>query len=129
MTLAGVSLLVLEDDRDTRELFANSLTKLGAHVRSAASAEAALQILETWTPDAILCDLHMPDVDGYAFLERGRAFEHLDKVPRIAISASHPSVERQKALDAGFATHLTKPSKLSDIIGAVNLLVATADVN
>jgi CheY-like chemotaxis protein len=126
VTLAGVSLLVLEDDRDTMELFARSLVKLGAHVRTAASAELALQLLESWTPDAILCDLHLPGVDGYAFLERVRSLHHLDAVPLIAISASHPSIEHQKALDAGFAIHLTKPSKLSEIIGAVSQLVPAA---
>jgi CheY-like chemotaxis protein len=125
VTLDGVSLLVLEDDRDTRELFANSLAKLGAHVRTASSAELAMQILESWSPDAILCDLHLPGVDGYAFLQQVRALDHLAGVPLIAISASHPVVERQKALDAGFATHLAKPSKLSEIIGAVSKLVAT----
>jgi CheY-like chemotaxis protein len=125
VTLAGVALLVLEDDRDTRELFARSLAKLGAEVRTAASAEAALQLLETWSPDAIICDLHLPGVDGYAFLARVRELEHLAGVPMMAISASHPSVEHQKALDAGFASHLTKPSKLSDIVGEVTKLVST----
>jgi CheY-like chemotaxis protein len=125
VTLAGVSLLVLEDDRDTRELFARSLTKLGAEVRTAASAELALQLLENWSPDAIICDLHLPGVDGYGFLARVRELKHLDGVPMMAISASHPSVEHQKALDAGFASHLTKPSKLSDIIGEVTKLVST----
>ena len=124
MTLAGISLLVLEDDRDTREMFATQLVRQGAHVRTAASAELALQLLESWSPDAILCDLHLPGVDGYGFLERVRELKHLDDVPLIAISASHPGVEHQKALDAGFAIHLTKPSKLSEITGAVSKLVA-----
>ena len=123
MSLAGVSLLLLEDDRDTRELFARSLTKAGAEVRTAGTAEQALEILRAWRPTAVICDLHLPDIDGYGFLERVRSIEQLDDLPLIAISASHPSIERDKSLDAGFAAHLTKPSKLSDIIAAVSKVV------
>ena len=124
MSLAGVSLLLLEDDRDTRELFARSLTKAGADVRTAESAERALEILESWRPTAVICDLHLPEVDGYGFLRRVRDREALANLPLIAISASHPNVE--KAVDAGFAAHLTKPSKLSDIIAAVTKVVSDA---
>ncbi|MDQ3364534.1 MAG: response regulator [Myxococcota bacterium] len=121
--LTGLGLLVLEDDRDTRELFAASLTKLGAEVRSASTAEAALAHLETWRPDAVLCDLHMPGVDGYSFLAQVQQQPALRGIPVIAISASHPDIERSRALEAGFAAHLTKPSKLSEIISAVTTLV------
>lgn len=118
MSLAGVSLLLLEDDHDTRDLFARSLTKAGADVRTAATAEQALQILESWRPTAVICDLHMPDVDGYGFLKRVRGQAQLADLPLIAITASHPAVE--KALAAGFAAHLTKPTKLQDVIAAVS---------
>lgn len=124
MNLAGVSLLVLEDDRDTRELFAKSLTKVGAEVRTAGTAEQALQILEDWRPAAVICDLHLPDVDGYGFLERVRGNAQLADLPLIAISASHPSIERDKSLGAGFAAHLAKPSKLSDVIEVVSKVVS-----
>jgi CheY-like chemotaxis protein len=125
MSLAGVSLLLLEDDRDTRELFARSLTKAGADVRTADTAERALEILESWRPTAVICDLHLPDVDGYGFLRSVRDRNELADLPMIAISASHPSVE--KAIEAGFVAHLTKPSKLSDIIAAVSKVVTDAD--
>ena len=123
MSLAGVSLLLLEDDQDTRELFARSLTKAGADVRTASTAEQALQILETWRPAAVICDLHLPDIDGYGFLARVRSFAQFADLPLIAISASHPTVERDKSLGAGFAAHLTKPSKLSDMIATVSNVV------
>lgn len=125
MSLAGVSLLVLEDDRDTRELFARSLAKAGADVRTADTAEHALALLEAWRPTAVICDLHMPDVDGYGFLRSVRERKQLAGMPLIAISASHPSVEN--ALEAGFAAHLTKPSKLSDVIATVTKVITDAD--
>jgi two-component system CheB/CheR fusion protein len=118
--LNGVSLLVLEDDPDTLHMFARSLAKAGAEVRTATTAEAALAILATWRPSAVLCDLHLPEVDGYDFLARLRETAALRDLPVIAISASHPSVEH--ALEAGFATHLLKPTKIAEIIGAVEAL-------
>ncbi len=120
----GVSILILEDDQDTIELFASSLSKLGATVRTAMTAEDALAVLATWRPTIILCDLHLPGVDGYGFLERVRAISELDGIPIVAISASHPELEREKSLDAGFAAHLTKPTKLKDVVGAVTRLTA-----
>ncbi len=123
--MIGISILILEDDRDTIELFAASLSKLGAEVRTAMSAEDALEILATWRPTIILCDLHLPGVDGYGFLERVRAIPELRTTPIIAISASHPELERDKSIEAGFAAHLTKPTKLKDVVGAVMRLTAS----
>lgn len=117
--LTGTSLLVLEDDPDTLELFAASLTRSGAEVRIAITASAALSLLASWRPHVVLCDLHLPGVDGFMFLEQVRAIPGLRDLPVIAISASHPAITRERALAEGFAAHLTKPSKLSEIIAAV----------
>ncbi|CAN5911899.1 hypothetical protein BH11MYX3_BH11MYX3_38910 [soil metagenome] len=122
----GVSILILEDDRDTIELFAASLSKLGANVRTAMTAEDALAILGTWRPNIILCDLHLPGVDGYGFLERVRAIPDLASIPIVAVSASHPDLERDRSLEAGFSEHLTKPTKLKDVVGTVERLTAAA---
>ena len=122
--LAGVSILVLEDDRDTSELFAGALRKQGGVIRTAASAEAAFDILATWRPDAILCDLHLPDVDGYAFVARLRTLEACRMVPVIAISASHPAVERDRALDVGFAEYVIKPARISGVVAVVARVIA-----
>ncbi len=118
--LTGVSLLVLEDDPDTLHMFARSLAKAGAEVRTAATAEAALAILATWRPSVVLCDLHLPAVDGYDFLARVRETAGLRDLPVIAISASHPAAER--ALEAGFAAHLVKPTRLAEIIEVISTL-------
>ena len=103
MMLAGLAILVLDDDADALELFAGTLRRMGADVRAASTAEGALATARTWRPDAVLCDLHLPSVDGYAFLAQLRAIEGRRFVPVIAVSASHPGVERDKALAAGFA--------------------------
>lgn len=125
-SLKGSLVLVVEDDQDTRELFSRSLGTLGAQVRSASSAEAALDVLSTWRPDAVLCDLHLPGVDGYSLLARVRANPDLQNLPVIAISGSHPMIERQRSIDAGFAEHLVKPSKLREIVAVMTHVIASA---
>lgn len=117
--LNGVAVLVIEDDPDTLELFSASLGKLGAEVRIASTVEAGLEELARWRPDAVLCDLHLPGMDGYSLMERVLADARLRDIPVIAISGSHPEIERERSLEAGFAEHLTKPSKLRDIVAAV----------
>ena len=57
--LADISILVLEDDADTLDLFVGTLRKLGAEVRAATTAAAALDLAARWRPDAVLCDLHL----------------------------------------------------------------------
>lgn len=124
--LQGISILVLEDDRDTMELFATSLRKLGGDVRTASRSEAALDILATWQPDVILCDLHLPGDDGYAFLATLRARGEHRTTPVIAISASHPVIERERALEAGFAEYVVKPTRISEIAAVITTCTTAA---
>lgn len=124
--LAGLSILVLDDDADALELFAGTLRKLGADVRTSMTAEAALASAQSWRPDAVLCDLHLPEVDGYTFLERLRSIGGRRFVPVIAVSASHPAIEREKALAAGFAEYLVKPARISIVVAALTRAIAGA---
>lgn len=123
MRLAGalnrVSVLVVEDDPDTLELFTLSLGAVGAEVRSVTTAEAAVALLASWQPDIVLCDLQLPGIDGYTLMEHVRADARLAKVPMISISGSHPGLEHERSRRAGFARHIPKPSKLVDIVRAV----------
>jgi CheY-like chemotaxis protein len=123
MRLAGalnrVAVLVVEDDPDTLEIFTLSLGAVGAEVKSVSSAEAALTLLATWKPDIILSDLHLPGVDGYSLIEHVHGDARFSTIPMISISGSHPELEGERSKQAGFARHLTKPSKLADIVRAV----------
>ncbi len=122
--LHDVSILVVEDDLDTCELYERALRAVGATVRTANRVASALALLATARPDVVLCDLHLPDVDGYALLREVLADPELAGIPIIAISGSHPELERERALEAGFARHLAKPSKLREIVTAVADLAA-----
>ena len=124
--LEGISILVLEDDRDTMELFAGSLRKLGGDVRAASTAAAALEILAAWKPTVVLCDLHLAGTDGYAFLASLRELDDHLTTPVIAISASHPVVERERALQAGFAEYVVKPTRISEIAAVIATCTTSA---
>jgi CheY-like chemotaxis protein len=124
--LEGTSVLVVEDDPDTLELYRTALTKLGGTVRTAQSAEAALALLADWRPDAVLCDLHLPGVDGYGLLAGIRADARLQGVPVVAISASHPELEGERTAIAGFTHHLVKPTKLGEIADTLASAVLAA---
>jgi CheY-like chemotaxis protein len=124
-TLEGRAILVVDDDADTLELYATTLAKLGADIRRAKSAETAISLMRTWRPDVVLCDLHLPGFDGYAFLDHVQADPTHHDVPVIAISGSHPTIERERALRAGFAQHFAKPAKLREIVEALHAAIDT----
>ena len=111
--------MVVDDDLETLSMYVQTLERLGATVSGVTDAAGALSILDIWHPDVILCDLHLPAVDGYALLERVREREDLAGVPVIAISGSHPSLERERCEQAGFREHLVKPVRLTRIVSAI----------
>lgn len=119
--LKGISVLVVEDDLDTLDMLALGLGAVGADVRTAASAEEALTMLESWRPHVLLCDLQLPGVDGYRFLEVLRANPRLRTIPAAALSgvAGLPHEGRAKAT---FEKFLRKPTKLPEIVIALATL-------
>jgi CheY-like chemotaxis protein len=124
--LTGLWILLVEDDHDTSELYRLALQGAGATVQASNSVEKALGVLESWRPDVVLCDLHLPGIDGYGLIARVRASPSLATIPCISISASHPSLERERSEQAGFAKHLAKPSRIRDIATAIRSLGVTA---
>jgi CheY-like chemotaxis protein len=121
--LKDVSILVIDDDPDVLELYQRLARAAGASVVTATTVALALEVLADWRPDAIVCDLHLPGIDGYGLIERVRADARLAGIPVISISASHPDVEREHSRTAGFTTHLSKPTRFGDIIKTVASVV------
>ena len=123
--LAGRSVLVVDDDRDARELIARILTDCHAKVRIAASAREAFEALRTDGPDLLISDLGMPEVDGFELLSwvRGLGRDRGGLTPAIALTAFARSEDRLRALEAGFNSHISKPVEPSELIAAVASLV------
>jgi CheY-like chemotaxis protein len=119
--LDALSVLVVDDDADGRELVAVTLENYGAHVLSAASAGEAFDLLRTERVDMLLADIAMPDEDGYQLIRRIRASQlpgHAS-IPAVALTSFARQEDRQQALQAGFQLHLTKPIDAWALVRAV----------
>ncbi len=126
--LEGVGVLVVDDERDTRELLRVILEDRGADVREAGSSRHALEVLEQWTPQVIVSDIGMPGEDGYAFIRevRKREDESGTLVPAVALTAFARSEDRMRALVAGYQVHMAKPISPMEFILVVAGLAARA---
>ena len=113
--LAGVRILVVDDDPAAREVIGSMLTGFGARVDRAASAEEAMPSIET--ADVLVSDIGMPGEDGYAFLTRLRSAGL--PLPAIAVTAYADPRDRERALAAGYQAHLAKPVEPHALVGAV----------
>lgn len=119
--LAGVKVLVVDDEVDTRELISFILEESGAEVMQARSALEALQALTHFQPHVLLSDIGMPDMDGYMLIRQLRSMpsELGRQIPAIALTAYAGEINQQQALSAGFQTHITKPINPSDLAATI----------
>ena len=107
-----VDVLVVDDDGDMRDVAALLLESRGATVRTVSSARAALDAISEHRPDVMLADLFMPSEDGYSLIRTLRAREskgHLVPLPAIAVTAFASPADKERALTAGYDSHLAKP--------------------
>ena len=109
--LSNVTVLVVDDDDDTRELLAMTLTRYGANVTTVESAGKALAAVRRKHPQVLVADIGLPGVDGYALLRRLRtqSDKGRPRIPVIALTAYASALDRERAMTAGFDRHLTKP--------------------
>ncbi len=119
LCLAGLTILVVDDEADARALSATLLEQAGALVQVAASATAALALLAGNRPDLLISDIGMPEIDGYMLMRQIRQREDLANLPAIALTAYARSEDQTAALEAGFQAHLTKPVNSSELIERV----------
>ncbi len=126
--LSGLRVLVVDDERDARELFARTLSECGAQVLIADSTAAAIDALERERPDVMLADIGMPGEDGYALIARVRGLppERGGRTPAAALTAYARAEDRMRALRAGFQTHLPKPVKAAELITVIASLAGRA---
>jgi DNA-binding response OmpR family regulator len=128
-TLAGLDILVIEDDNDTRFFITTVLEMDGAKVRSVISADAARKVLSEFQPDVLISDIGLPGEDGYTFIRKFRALKlnNCGRVPAIALTAYTDSESRIRALEGGFDTHVSKPIDPEELVEIVASLVASCN--
>jgi PAS domain S-box-containing protein len=126
--LAGVSVLVVDDDEDARNLLQFVLERSGAVVVTVSSAAEAVQALRERRPDALLADIEMPGEDGYSLMAKVRALpaEEGGAVPAAALTAYAGAQDRLRALQAGYQHHVAKPVSPADVTLAVVTLLGLA---
>ena len=106
---AGRTILVVEDDPDSRVMMRQMLEALGARVVLAESATAALRALTGETPDLVLCDLRLAELDDFGLIRRLREEPQLSKKPVVAVTARGSAADYQQTWEAGFDGHFVKP--------------------
>jgi CheY-like chemotaxis protein len=121
ISLKGVSILVVEDDNDTRELLRVLLQSDGGSVRAVPSVQEALSAYDRSRPDVIVADIGMPEYNGYTLIGRVRARdrEHGTMTPAIALTAYATSSDRDTVLSAGFQVHMPKPFEPDKLISVI----------
>jgi two-component system, chemotaxis family, CheB/CheR fusion protein len=110
--LAGLRVLVVEDDPDSRDILATMLVESGAEVATAESAREALAIIDARSPDVLVSDIGLPEMDGYALIGelRRRPTDRGGSIPAVALTAYSEEGSRRQAIEAGFQEHLSKPA-------------------
>ena len=128
VSLAGLRVLVVDDDPTAVELTRLLLLRAGADVRGCVNAVEALETLRQWRPDVLLSDIEMPGHDGYELVRQVRALDPGDggKTPAVAVSAYSRSENRVRSLRAGFHMHVSKPVEPSELIAIVASLAGRA---
>jgi two-component system, cell cycle response regulator DivK len=114
------TVLYIEDNRANLRLMGKFLSLTNIHVLEAATAKIALEILKAKSPDLILLDIGLPDIDGISLVKLLREKSETAKVPIIAISANNLRSVREQCLSAGCDDFLSKPVSQSELIGMVN---------
>jgi CheY-like chemotaxis protein len=109
-----VALLLVEDDLDQQALMVLILQNLGYEVHAVDNGLQALELLETWTPDLVVTDIMMPEMDGVSFVRQVRATEALRDLPILVLTAIENSDTECELLDLGVDEYLEKttPRKL-----------------
>jgi CheY-like chemotaxis protein len=108
----GLTILVVEDDADSRHFVVNFLIKAGFEVTAAANAADARFILQSRSFNLLICDIGMPDEDGHAFMQWFRAYEKAqgrNPTQAIALTAFAAESDQLRAIESGFSLYVAKP--------------------
>ncbi len=117
------SLLLVDDDPNLILLVKDYLIYRGYDVRTADNGREALEILEKQIPDLIICDVMMPEMDGYALVEKVRQDPRTNWIPFMFLSAKGQSQDKIKGLNAGAYVYMVKPFEPEELVAQVESLL------
>jgi CheY-like chemotaxis protein len=127
-SLHGLTVLVVDDDEDAREVAAAALRRHGAEVVVAPGAADGIRLVAVRRPHIVVADIGMPGEDGYAFIRqlREQGAERGGETPAVALTAYGRSDDRARALAAGYAEHIVKPVPPDVLAATLSRVLAIA---
>lgn len=120
------NILLVEDEEELINIVGSVFAEEGYNVKKSNSAEAALQLCETYQPDLIICDVRMGDMDGFSLLEKLNMTERFKNTPFIFLTAFDEWQARNKGLQMGAVAYIVKPFDLEELLTTVRKFVPPA---
>ncbi len=120
------TVMIIEDEPDVSELFAEMMRLSGLRVIKTYTSTPAMTLIEQERPDIVILDVMMPDVSGLEVLTFMRGLPQLASIPVVVVSAKAAPADIQAGLAAGATAYLTKPVSYSDLKAAVDRLLPAA---
>ena len=117
--LAGVSILLVEDDADSLDLLSLVFLHAAATVTSASNATDGYALYKSSPPAIVVTDIAMPERDGFWLLDAIRSVPSIRPAPVVAITALAMPNERERILTAGFAAYVVKPIDPDEVVSVV----------
>jgi CheY-like chemotaxis protein len=119
-------ILVIEDHVDNLDLMRYLLGAFGYTALSAEDGVTGIALAESEGPDLILCDIQLPDIDGFEIARRLKRHARLREIPLVAITALAMVGDRERVLAAGFDGYISKPINPETFVGNVEIFLKTA---
>ncbi|MCL4530676.1 MAG: response regulator [Chloroflexi bacterium] len=126
MSAAQKTVMIIEDEPDAAELFAEMMRVNGFRVLKSYSSTPAMNLIAQEKPDVIILDIMMPDISGIEVLRFMRREPALATIPVIVVSAKSMPSDVRTGLDAGASVYLTKPVGYIDLKNAVDSVMQGA---
>ena len=117
--MTGERILVVEDNEKNMKLFRDVLVATGYRTLEATTGNEAVDMTSEHTPDLVLMDIQLPDLDGVQALHRLRADARTASIPIVALTAQAMQGDRERFLEAGFDGYMSKPVNVRDLIETV----------
>lgn len=126
MTQVKKTVIIVEDEPDTAEMFAEMMNLSGYQVFKSYGGTPAINLISNRKPDAVVLDVMMPDLSGLDVLRFIRRDPRLEHIPVILVSAKSMPNDIKDGIDAGASMYLTKPVSYNDLKSAVDQVLGVS---
>src|SRR4051812_47718580 len=123
MDLKKPKVIIVDDDRETREMMALALRQEGFEVAQAANGLRLISTLQVDRPDVILMDVNMSWIDGFELCRSVRKSEQFQQIPIIFVTGRSSPSDRRRGLEAGASDYFTKPVEIQALVARIRELV------